>query len=360
MLNSRKHSTRLKNFDSNGSTRDKIIAQHLKDNSLATTHTTLNEIYSPIDRELDDFSECLKKELASDDPLIHEIHQHLLKMTGKFLRPALTILCSKTGGEGHPNAVKLAAAIELIHTATLVHDDIIDESDLRRNMPSIHSKWGTEISIVSGDYLYAKAFVLLASLQDIWISRAFAGCAHVICEGEMKQIEKRKSFLMSEVEYLKIIHQKTAALFQAACMGGAYLSGAGQETIDCLGRYGFNLGMAFQIVDDCLDLTGETESLGKTAGLDIYKNDVTLPLLYLFHGLKDGDRDSLMLAIQKGGAGLFEKIKCLLVETKSVEKAMQKAQRYVETAVENLRPVKDSPYKESLTLLAQYCVDRIR
>ena len=147
------------------------------------TKTSLNDIYAPIDKELKSFSEQLKKELASDDPLIGQIHDHLLKMTGKFLRPALTILCSKIGDKECPGAVKLAAAIELIHTATLVHDDIIDDSELRRNMPSIYSKWGAEISIVSGDYLYAKAFLLLASLGDPWISQAFAACAHVICEG---------------------------------------------------------------------------------------------------------------------------------------------------------------------------------
>ena len=254
----------------------------------------------------------------------------------------------------------LAAAIELIHTATLVHDDIIDESDLRRNMPSIHSKWGTEISIVSGDYLYAKAFTLLASLKDVWVSQAFAACAHVICEGEMKQIEKRKSFLMSEEEYLKIIHQKTAALFQAACVGGAYLAGTEQESMERLGRYGFNLGMAFQIVDDCLDLIGETENLGKTTGLDIYKNDVTLPLLYLFHGLESLERESLLAAMQKDGASLFEKIKKLALDTKSVEKAMTKAQNYIDQAVEQLKTFKHSACKESLILLAHYCVDRTR
>ena len=327
---------------------------------MATTRVFLNDIYAPIDKELKDFSECLTRELVSNDQLIGDIHQHLLKMIGKFLRPALTILCSKVEGRYNPSAVKLAAAVELIHTATLVHDDIIDDSDLRRNMPSIHSKWGTEISIVSGDYLYAKAFVLLASLQDVWISEAFAACAHVICEGEMKQIEKRKSFLMSESEYLKIIHQKTAALFQAACMGGAYLAGTRQEVIENLGQYGFNLGMAFQIVDDCLDLTGETENLGKTTGLDIYKNDVTLPLLYLFHGLSAQERESLMMAIQRDGAGLFEKIKNLAIETKSVESAMTKARNYIETAIDSLQPLRESPYKESLALLANYCVDRIR
>ena len=327
---------------------------------MSTLKVSLNDIYAPIDKELKGFSELLKSELSSHDKLISEIHGHLLKMTGKFLRPALTIFCSKIENKTSPGPLTLAAAIELIHTATLVHDDIIDESDLRRNMPSIHSKWGTEISIVSGDYLYAKAFMLLASLKDVWVSQAFAACAHVICEGEMKQIEKRKSFLMSEEEYLKIIHQKTAALFQAACMGGAYLAGTGQESIERLGRYGFNLGMAFQIVDDCLDLTGETENLGKTTGLDIYKNDVTLPLLYLFHSLEGLERETLLASAQKGGADLFEKIKRLAFETKSVEKAMAKAQNYVDQAVEQLKTFKDSACKESLILLAYYCIDRTR
>jgi len=322
--------------------------------------TSLNDIYAPIHKELKSFSEQLKTELASDDQLISEIHEHLLKMTGKFLRPALTILCSKIENKDSPGAVKLAAAIELIHTATLVHDDIIDDSELRRNLPSIYSKWGAEISIVSGDYLYAKAFLILAGLGDTWISQAFAACAHVICEGEMKQIEKRKSFLMSEEQYLKIIHQKTAALFQAACMGGAYLSGTPKESIENLGNYGFNLGMAFQIVDDCLDLIGETESLGKATGLDIYKNDVTLPLLYLFHGLGESERATLMAEVQNDGHDIFEKIKTLAIQKKAVEKAMTKAKDYIEQAIESLTPVKDSVYKESLYLLANYCVDRVR
>ncbi len=321
-------------------------------------NTGLNEIYAPIEKELKAFSEQLRSELKSNDQLISQIHEHLLRMAGKFLRPALTILSSKIEDRDNPDAIKLAAAIELIHTATLVHDDVIDDSDLRRNMPSIYSKWGAEISIVSGDYLYAKAFLLLASFGDPWISQAFAACAHVICEGEMKQIEKRKAFLMSEEQYLKIIHQKTAALFQAACMGGAYLSGTSKENIASLGNYGFNLGMAFQIVDDCLDLIGDTESLGKTTGLDIYKNDVTLPLLYLFRSLTDAERTAL--DGQNNGHETFQKIKNLAVQKKSVEKAMLKARNYTELAIESLKPLKDSACKESLYSLANYCVDRVR
>jgi octaprenyl-diphosphate synthase len=281
-------------------------------------------------------------------------------MAGKFLRPALTILSSKIEGNGAPAAVRLAAAIELIHTATLVHDDIIDDSELRRNMPSIHSKWGTEISIVSGDYLYAKAFLLLAGLQDPWISQAFAACAHVICEGEMKQIEKRKSFLMAEGEYLKIIHQKTAALFQAACMGGAYFSGAGMPIIQALGEYGFNLGMAFQIVDDYLDIAGETEQLGKTTGLDVLKNDITLPILYLFQGLDENQRKNLFKVVERSSEEGFQEIKRLATESGALERTLIKAREYAAKAQESLKPVKGSVYKESLSQLIDHCTDRIR
>ena len=165
---------------------------------------------------------------------------------------------------------------------------------------------------------------------------------------------------MNEAQYLKIIHQKTAALFQAACVGGAYLSGEREESVEHLGNYGFNLGMAFQIVDDCLDLIGETENLGKTTGLDIHKNDVTLPLLYLFHGLGESERAILMAEIQNNGDDIFEKIKTLAVQRKAVEKAMTKAKDYIERAIENLKSVPESAYKESLHLLANYCVDRVR
>lgn len=327
---------------------------------MKTLRPTLTEIYYPIEKDLEEFSVILKKELASDDALISDIHAHLLKMTGKFLRPALTILCARTGSAWRPDAMKLAAAIELIHTATLVHDDIIDGSEFRRNQPSVHSKWGREISIVSGDYLYAKAFLLLAGLQNSWVNQAFARCAHVMCEGEMKQIEKRNNFLMSENEYLKIIHQKTASLFQAACVGGAYFSGADPLAVEKLGTYGFGLGMAFQITDDCLDIVGETESLGKTVGLDLDQNDVTLPLLYLFQGLPEDERIGLLKEFKAPNAGLLERIRKMMAAHGSVERAMEKAQSYIHQALKGLEAVKDSPYKESLAQLAHHCLERVR
>ncbi len=320
---------------------------------------TLDEIYAPIETDLKAFTDRLHQELASKDDLIQKIHEHILKMTGKFLRPALTILTSRVEGKTRPEVAKLATAIELIHTATLVHDDIIDNSDFRRNQPSVHARWGRDLSIISGDYLYAKAFLLLAKLNDTFLNQAFASCAHIMCEGEMKQVEKRNQFLMSEEEYLKIIHQKTAALFQAACMGGAYYSGTREENIHRLGQYGFGLGMAFQIIDDCLDLVGETKTLGKTTGLDLTKNDVTLPLLYLLQGLPAAGRDELTGRMKEGGV-TFEEIKKIAVEEKAVERAVNRARGYIEMALENLNKTPDSVYRQSLESLAHHCVDRVR
>ena len=324
-----------------------------------TKQPTLDEIYAPIEKELKAFSECLRQELASKDELIQKIHDHILQMTGKFLRPALTILSSRIQGQGRQEVARLATAIELIHTATLVHDDIIDNSDFRRNQPSVHARWGRDLSIISGDYLYAKAFLLLAGLNDTFLNQALAACAHIMCEGEMKQVEKRNQFLMSEEEYLKIIHQKTAALFQAACMGGAYYSGTEKKNIQKLGNYGFALGMAFQIVDDCLDLVGETKNLGKTTGLDLTKNDVTLPLLYLLQTLPGDRRDEFILKM-KNGAIPFDEIKKAAVEEKAVGRAMATARDYIETALENVREIPDSPYRQSLEQLAHHCIDRVR
>jgi octaprenyl-diphosphate synthase len=321
----------------------------------------LSDISAPIDGDLKDFSAALKKELASTDPLIQAMHEHILKMTGKFLRPMLTMLSARLNGGRSDDAVKLAVAAELIHTATLVHDDIIDDSEFRRNQPSVHSKWGRELSIVSGDYLYAKAFMILANFEDAKISKAFASCAHIMCEGEMKQIEKRKDFGMAEEEYLRIIHKKTAALFQAACMGGAYLSGMPLPTVEKVGRYGFGLGMAFQIVDDCLDLTGETATMGKKAGLDLTKHDMTLPILYLFSELTAGEKTGLLARFQTGEPdALFREVRELAQKHRAVERAMDRARRYGQEALDALKESPVSAAKESLVSLVDYCLDRAR
>jgi octaprenyl-diphosphate synthase len=322
---------------------------------------SLNDICAPIRDGLEQFQTEMKKELSSSDPLIQAMHEHILKMTGKHLRPILTILTSRLNGKAPKEAAKLGVAVELIHTATLVHDDIIDESEFRRNQPTVHSRWGRDLSIVSGDYLYAKAFMILAGFGDPRISEGFAQCAHIMCEGEMKQIEKRKDFSLAEQEYLKIIHKKTAALFQAACMGGGYLGRLDLGAVEKLGRYGFGLGMAFQIVDDCLDLAGESETLGKKAGLDLQKQDMTLPILYLLESLPADERGALIARWPAAGPEeLFKTVRELAQRHHALERAMERAKAYAAEASEALQGLPPSAHLDSLHLLAEHCLERVR
>ena len=260
---------------------------------MIVTHD-LSEIYSPIKRDLDLFHKMIRDEIRSKDPFIQSIIDYLLGLSGKHLRPALAILSARLGGDRTDVPVRLAIAIELLHTATLVHDDIIDGSMYRRNQLSMNAKWGTEVSIICGDYLYAKAFSILSSMDDQRINRLFATCAKTMCEGEMKQVETRKSTAVSEEAYNQIILKKTASLFQAACAVGGHVSGLAQNMVQALGEYGRNFGLAFQISDDCLDIIGAQENLGKKAGLDFEKSDPTLPLIYLYESLPAERRAEFM------------------------------------------------------------------
>lgn len=320
----------------------------------------VGSFYKPIRSEFAAFRRCFRAELNSRDRLIAGIHAHLLKMQGKCLRPALAILSSCIAGRKPTDVIPLAVAIELIHTATLVHDDIIDGSSFRRDQPSVPSRWGTEISIVSGDYLYSKAFRLLASLEDRTISRSFARCAQSICEGEIKQIEKRHDFLIPRAEYYKIIRQKTAALFQVACAAGASLSGAPAPMIKRMSDYGLSLGLAFQIVDDCLDLTSDKKSLGKSAGLDIDRSDASLPILVIFESLHKKERLGLLKAFEDKAPDLRKKVLNAAARVQAVETSMAVAKRFARAAEKSLTGIPESVYKQSLVGLARYCVNRPR
>lgn len=325
---------------------------------MKTTRLKLEDLYAPVRTELEAFRALLESEMASSDALIHDIQQHILSMRGKYLRPALTLMSSNLGERRSDAPLKLAVAVELIHTATLVHDDIIDESAFRRNRPSVHSKYGRDLSIVAGDYLYAKSFMLIAAIQDSWISQALSACARIMCEGEMKQIEKRADYLMSEEQYLKIIYQKTAILFQASCAGGGYLGGLSIDQAKRLGDYGQSLGMTFQIVDDCLDLTQETQQLGKTAGLDVEKNDVTLPILYLFEALDTAGRSELLSAIRSNEPGLLATIRERAGATGAVERALARAEAYAQEALTALETLPASAQRDTLAALARFCYER--
>lgn len=238
----------------------------------------LKEIYKPIDKDLKKVELRLKDILASNDRFITKISKYTLKASGKMLRPALLLLSSKLGKGKMEKAIDLAASIELIHTATLIHDDIIDNARLRRKKPSFNVKYGRDAAILFGDYLFSKSFKILSALRIPKVTEILLKATNSICRGEMQQLNSAFRPL-SESEYIKIVTRKTASLFSACCEIGGVLSGMRKKKVGALERYGQNLGISFQIIDDYLDRNSDDKKTGKSAGLDAKGGKITLPVI---------------------------------------------------------------------------------
>lgn len=320
----------------------------------------LEDIYRPIQQDLDVFRARLKSRLINGDAFLNQLGSHVLGMSGKQLRPALTLLAARVGAGGQGAPIDLAMAVELLHTATLVHDDIVDGSLTRRNQASMNARWGNEISIICGDYIYAKAFSVIADLGHPDITSLFADCVSKICEGEMKQIESRRSGPLDETVYLNMVEKKTAALFQAAALAGGLYSKASLSDLAALSEYGLCLGMAFQIVDDCLDIIGKEEVLGKKAGSDWEKSDPTLPVIYLCLA----DRNGAPLEFREwrermNDLGSFENIRARVMESGAIDRSEEIARRFAARAEQALQSLKSGESRKSLSDLAAYTLQRL-
>jgi heptaprenyl diphosphate synthase len=316
---------------------------------------SLPRIYQPIRPELDLFSKRLKSSLVSPHPLVQNISSHLLNKPGKWLRPALAIFSSRLAGRKNPRVVPFAVAVELAHIATLVHDDIIDESSRRRGQPTVYSKWGKDISIIAGDYLYAKACTHLTDLDLHTLGQLLLDCAKSMCEGQFRQVEKRNGTLLTEKEYLRIAEQKTASLFRAACLGGALLSGIPKKSVSAIGLYGYYLGVAFQIADDCLDMM----DTGVDAAGDIRVHDATLPYIYFLRSLRRDQRLKFLSGIDKNGSGIFRETWSDNARQKAIADAMRLADVYMKKSIRCLSAAKNTIFREGLRRLAYYGVHRV-
>jgi octaprenyl-diphosphate synthase len=255
----------------------------------------------------------------------------------------------------------VGAVVELIHTATLVHDDILDGALLRRNRRTLHELEGQEVSVLLGDFLLASAYAEAASLEDRFASRYLSHITRTVCQGEVLQVHNRGNLDLPEGEYLEIIEKKTAVLYAASCEVGARYAGGDGERVKALHAYGMGIGMAFQIVDDVLDLVGEESVVGKSLGTDLDRCKMTLPLI---HFLREGPRDAVRrvretLKARRGGAEAAA-IRSAVVAAGSVEFARQRAQRFVDEAIARLDALPDGPAKSTLLRLAGYVLDRRR
>ena len=325
----------------------------------------LQAIYAPVNEDLSLLGDFLRKEFMSPDPMIHDILQHVARFWGKQMRPALLFLTGRLGGiDPTPDHIKIGAVVELIHTATLIHDDILDAALLRRQVETVHRRWGERAAVLIGDYIYSRAFHLSTQVEGM--ASVLSDTTHTICEGELLQLENRFCPDMSESTYLRIIHQKTAILYAVSCELGAVLSGMDAGISRALGGFGNDLGMAFQVVDDCLDYAGKEEETGKSLGTDLHQNKMTLPLIYLMDCLPSADAHWLREALAKPLTSEVEaRIQRLVDEHGVIEESLRRAESFVQSAKDTLREIEAAarlapPILESLELVGDYIIRRPR
>ncbi|UCG94025.1 MAG: polyprenyl synthetase family protein [Candidatus Aerophobus sp.] len=320
----------------------------------------LEQIYAPIKGELQMVEEELRRKLCSNSELVHRLNEYILNVPGKLLRPALLLFSARVSNCQNSHVIPLAAVVEMVHTATLIHDDIVDKSDLRRGQPTINSRWGNGISIVLGDHWYSRAFSSLSRLGVPQILEMLLEVIETICVGELEQLKHRYDPSFGEREYLEVVQKKTASLMSFCCRAGGLIGKAPPKEIDSLANYGLNLGIAFQIVDDCLDLVGTEERAGKSLGSDLLEGKLTLPLIATRARANKKDRELIRHTFnsKKIGAGRLNQMKGLVKRYGGIEYALGKAEEYRDISKEELRSLKKFEPRDSLSLLADYVVKR--
>ncbi len=318
----------------------------------------LRDIQAPVRGELEAVPGEIRRIVTADVPLVQEVGDHLLSMKGKLLRPTLTLLSAAVEDRMQPRAITCAAVVELLHLATLIHDDAVDHSVLRRGMPTVNALFSHQISVIMGDFLYSRVMRELVKLGDIEIMRAVSNASDAMTLGEMRQLAAFDALAFTEVDYERLIKSKTAALFVAACSVGA-LCGA-EAHHDALARYGERLGMAFQVADDLLDYTETSEMTGKPSGLDLREHKVTLPLIAALRQMSPAERgrvEALFATPQPDEDSVNEVIN-MVRESGGLEYARRRADQFAQESEEALSGVPDSPARAVLLDAIGYAVDR--
>ena len=317
--------------------------------------------FSLINDQLDHVRKLINDQLAvsSKGGDINLLFEHLHGRSGKMIRPGLVLLAGKCFGKITDEHIRVAAIIEMVHNATLLHDDVIDEGKTRRGRPTINKLWGNESAVLLGDYLLSRVFSLCTELPT-WVARTIACAATRVCEGELRQVTQKQNSQLSESEYIEIITEKSAVLFSSCCKLGALLSQANEQQAESLSNFGLNIGIAFQIIDDLLDITGDEDKTGKTLGTDMNKHKLTLGAIHL---LKNSDtKKKALLADFYSNAKQTQIDKDILAEMLSshgsLEYAHSRAQEYIDKAVLALTDLKKSEAKEALIATAKFVADR--
>ncbi len=318
----------------------------------------LEEIRALVTDDLQSVDQTIVQRLASDIVLVNQVSQYIIGAGGKRLRPLSVVLAARACGHRGQNHVPAAAIIEFIHTATLLHDDVVDGSDMRRGRNTANHVFGNEASVLVGDYLYSRAFQMMVELGDLRIQEVMANATNTIAEGEVLQLMNAHDPETTEKRYLDVIYRKTAKLFEAGAQMAAILSGSPREIELAMVEYGRHLGTAFQLVDDVLDYKSTAEELGKNLGDDLAEGKPTLPVIYALANAPAAEAARLREAIENGGIADLDQITRLIESSGGLEYTARTARREKELAVEALGKLPASSYRDALVSLADFAVAR--
>jgi octaprenyl-diphosphate synthase len=326
--------------------------------SAATPHASQNQITQTIAADMEAVNAVIRKKLHSEVSLVNQIAEYIISAGGKRIRPVLVLLVANAYSYQGTAHHELAAVVEFIHTATLLHDDVVDESSLRRGRATANALFGNAASVLVGDFLYSRSFQMMVSLDNMRVMQILSDATNVIAEGEVLQLLNMHDPDVSQERYLQVIRSKTAKLFEAAAELGALISGASDAQIAQAGEYGRSLGTAFQLIDDVLDYAGDAEEIGKNVGDDLREGKPTLPLIYLMENGTEEQRQLVRQCIEQGDEQHFDTILAAITTSGALDYTRRQAVEQSERAIAAISGLPDSVYKNSLLQLARFAVDR--
>lgn len=303
-------------------------------------------------------NQLIRQYLHSDVVLVNQIGEYIINSGGKRLRPILHLLAAKSCGYSGKQHIRLAAIIEFIHTATLLHDDVVDESDRRRGLDAAHTVWGNAASVLVGDFLYSRSFEMMVDVDSMPVMAILARATNVIAEGEVQQLMHLGNAALNETQYLRVVEDKTARLFRAAAELGAVITSRSDEIRGAMARFGTQLGVAFQIMDDVLDYTADQEQLGKSLGDDLAEGKTTLPLIYARMAASPDARERLDEIISNGQRERLTEVHEILLATGAIRRAQARAEQIAAQAALELQALPDSVYRQALLEQCHLAVHR--
>lgn len=332
----------------------------LPDGSREHGISPVERLHALVASDMDATDKIIHGRMGSTVELIPDLARHLIDSGGKRLRPMLTLAAARMAGYRGGAHVKLAAAVEFIHTATLLHDDVVDASTLRRGKVSANIVWGNKPSVLVGDFLFSRAFQLMVETDNLAVLDILAGASAIIAEGEVMQLKSANNLAATEDHYLNVVRAKTAALFAAAAESGAVVAEAPDEFVHAMKIYGWNLGIAFQLVDDALDYSGRQALMGKSVGDDFREGKVTLPVILAYARADGSARQFWKRTIETGpqSESDLERAITLVEETGAIGETMSRARRYADEAVRALKPLDSNETRNALSDIADFCVER--